>query len=124
MAIDKALYQAPMGIDEAAEMEEPLDIEIEIEDPESVELSIDGTPILRMEEGDEDGEDFNANLAEQMFAVALDPVATHASLPLISCHISVDFIIGQILHDHGDINDGFINRLTAAGVMNRYQAKC
>jgi hypothetical protein len=66
MAIDKALYQAPMGIDEAAEMEEPLDIEIEIEDPESVELSIDGTPILRMEEGDEDGEDFNANLAEYM----------------------------------------------------------
>ena len=65
MAIDKALYQAPMGIDEAAEMEEPLELEIEIEDPESVELSIDGTPILRMEEGD-DEEDFNANLAEQM----------------------------------------------------------
>ena len=65
MAIDKALYQAPMGIDEAAAMEEPLDIEIEIEDPESVELNIDGKPILRMEEGDED-EDFNANLAEQM----------------------------------------------------------
>jgi hypothetical protein len=65
MAIDKALYQAPMGIDEAAAMEEPLDIEIEIEDPESVELSIDGVSILRMEEGDE-GEDFNANLAEQM----------------------------------------------------------
>jgi hypothetical protein len=66
MAIDKALYQAPMGIDEAAEMEEPLDIEIEIEDPEAVELSIDGMPILRMEEGDEDEEDFNANLAEHM----------------------------------------------------------
>ena len=66
MAIDKALYQAPMGIDEAAEMEEPLELEIEIEDPESVELSIDGMPILRMEEGEEDEEDFNANLAEQM----------------------------------------------------------
>jgi hypothetical protein len=65
MAIDKALYQAPMGIDEAAEMEEPLDIEIEIEDPEAVELSIDGMEILRMEAG-EDEEDFNANLAEQM----------------------------------------------------------
>ena len=35
MAIDKALYQAPIGIDEAAEMEEPLDIEIEIEDYEN-----------------------------------------------------------------------------------------
>ena len=66
MAIDKALYQAPIGIDEAAAMEEPLELEIEIEDPESVELSIDGTPILRMEEGDGDEEDFNANLAEQM----------------------------------------------------------
>jgi hypothetical protein len=65
MAIDKALYQAPMGIDEAAAMEEPLDIEIEIEDPESVQLSIDGVPILRMEEG-EDEDDFNANLAESM----------------------------------------------------------
>jgi hypothetical protein len=65
MAIDKALYQAPMGIDEAAAMEEPMEIEIEIEDPESVELSIDGVPILRMEEG-EDEDDFNANLAEQM----------------------------------------------------------
>jgi hypothetical protein len=65
MAIDKALYQAPMGIDEAAAMEEPMEIEIEIEDPESVQLSIDGTPILRMEEG-EDEEDFNANLAESM----------------------------------------------------------
>jgi hypothetical protein len=65
MAIDKALYQAPMGIDEAAAMEEPLDIEIEIEDPESVQLSIDGMPILRMEEG-EDEDDFNANLAESM----------------------------------------------------------
>ena len=66
MAIDKALYQAPIGIDEAAAMEEPLELEIEIEDPESVELSIDGTPILRMEEGDGGEEDFNANLAEQM----------------------------------------------------------
>ena len=66
MAIDKALYQAPMGIDEAAEMEEPLELEIEIEDPESVEIGVDGMPILRIEEGDEDEEDFNANLAEQM----------------------------------------------------------
>jgi len=65
MAIDKALYQAPMGIDEAAAMEEPMEIEIEIEDPESVQLSIDGMPILRMEEG-EDEDEFNANLAESM----------------------------------------------------------
>jgi hypothetical protein len=54
-----------MGIDEAAAMEEPMEIEIEIEDPEAVELSIDGTPILRMEEG-EDEDEFNDNLAEHM----------------------------------------------------------
>jgi hypothetical protein len=65
MAIDKALYQAPMGIDEAAAMEDPVELEIEIEDPESVQLSIDGVPILRMEEG-EDLDDFNDNLAEHM----------------------------------------------------------
>jgi hypothetical protein len=65
MAIDKALYQAPMGIEEAAAMEEPMEVEIEIEDPESVQLSIDGVPILRMEEAEAE-EDFNANLAESM----------------------------------------------------------
>jgi len=66
MAIDKALYQAPMGIEQLAEQEEPLDIEIEIDDPEAVELSIDGETIMRYEEGEEDEEDFNANLAESI----------------------------------------------------------
>ena len=66
MAIDKALYQAPMGIEQLAEQEEPLDIEIEIEDPEAVELSIDGETIMRYEEGEEGEDDFSANLAEDM----------------------------------------------------------
>ena len=66
MAIDKALYQAPMGIEQLAEQEEPLDIEIEIDDPEAVELSIDGKTIMRYEEGEEDEDDFSANLAEDM----------------------------------------------------------
>lgn len=62
MAIDKALYQAPMGIDAAAEMEEP--IEIEIEDPESVTIGIGGLEVV-LEPGEEgDEEDFNDNLAE------------------------------------------------------------
>jgi hypothetical protein len=52
MAIDKALYQAPMGIDAAAEMEEP--IEIEIEDPESVTIGIGGLEIVL--EPDEEGD--------------------------------------------------------------------
>jgi hypothetical protein len=62
MAIDKALYQAPVGIDAAADMEEP--IEIEIEDPESVTIGIGGLEVVLEpgEEGDEEG--FNDNLAE------------------------------------------------------------
>jgi hypothetical protein len=66
MAIDKALYQAPMGIEQLAEQEEPLEIEVEIEDPEAVELSIDGQTIMRYEEGEEEEDDFSANLAEDM----------------------------------------------------------
>lgn len=66
MAIDKALYQAPMGIEQLAEQEEPLDIEIEIDDPEAVELSIDGETIMRYEEDEEDEDDFSANLADDM----------------------------------------------------------
>ena len=61
MAIDKALYQAPIGIDEAAENETP--IEIEIENPESVKIGIDGLEVI-LEPEEESEDDFNANLAE------------------------------------------------------------
>ena len=63
MAIDKALYQAPVGIEEAAAMESP--IEIEIEDPESVTIGIDGLEI-QIEPEKESEDDFNANLAEYL----------------------------------------------------------
>jgi hypothetical protein len=64
MAIDKALYQAPVGIDAAADMEEP--IEIEIEDPESVTIGMGGLEVV-LEPGEEgDEEDFNDNLAEYL----------------------------------------------------------
>ena len=62
MAIDKALYQAPVGIEE---MPPEPEIEIEIEDPEAVRIGIDGETILEIEKG-EDIDDFNANLAEFM----------------------------------------------------------
>jgi hypothetical protein len=66
MAIDKALGQAPMGLDEnlllGQEMEP--DIEIEIEDPERVSIEAGGVKIEI--EPDENGDDFNANLAEEM----------------------------------------------------------
>ena len=68
MAIDKALYQAPKGLDQLGEGEMP--IEIEIEDPEAVEIGIDGKPLLRIEKGEEE-EDFYKNLAEDMDSQAL-----------------------------------------------------
>src|SRR6056297_501099 len=65
MAIEKALYGAPKGLDEMAENAVPL--EIEIEDPESVEVSIAGQEILEFEAGDEgDMIPHSANLAEYM----------------------------------------------------------
>jgi len=65
MAIDKSLSQAPTGLgaDMLDQMEEGPDLEITIEDPESVEVGIDGKPILRIEKG-EDEEGFDDNLAE------------------------------------------------------------
>ena len=55
MAIDKALGQAPLGLD-LEEMEDEPALEIEIEDPEAVRIGIDGMPILEIEaEEDEDG---------------------------------------------------------------------
>jgi len=62
MAIDKALYAAPQGIEELAAQEQPL--EIEIEDPESVKIGMDGLEI-EIEPREMDDE-FNANLAEYL----------------------------------------------------------
>jgi len=63
MAIDKGLYAAPAGIEQAA-MDEP-DMEITIEDPESVEIDVDGLQI-EIEKAKPSDEDFDANLAEFM----------------------------------------------------------
>ena len=62
MAIEKGLYQAPVGLEELAAGPE---IEIEIEDPEGVKIGVDGEPILEIDKDEED-DDFNANLAEEM----------------------------------------------------------
>jgi hypothetical protein len=74
MAIEKGLYQAPMGMDQLAMEEEP--IEIVIEDPEAVEIGIDGMPILRIEQDDEEEDDFSANLAESMDERELQSLAS------------------------------------------------
>ena len=62
MAIDKALYEAPMGLDTLSSGPE---LEISIEDPESVTIGLDGALIELMKE-EPRAEDFDANLAEYM----------------------------------------------------------
>jgi hypothetical protein len=65
MAIDKALYQAPKGIEEEADelIGEP-DIEIEIEDPESVSIKAGDLEIEI--DPDAEGPDFYNNIAEDI----------------------------------------------------------
>jgi hypothetical protein len=60
--IDKALYEAPQGLDQLGGMEEP--IEIEIEDPESVRIQA-GDVEIEIEPTNED-DDFSRNLAEDI----------------------------------------------------------
>ena len=77
MAIDKSLAQAPLGLDQLdPEMmgDEPA-LEITIEDPEAVEIGIDGEPILRIEEAEDDEEDFDENLAEVLSPKVLETIA-------------------------------------------------
>jgi hypothetical protein len=73
--IDKALYAAPMGLDELAMANEATPpIEIEIENPDSVSIGMDGLEIeLRPTSKTED--DFDANLAEFMDDGELDSLA-------------------------------------------------
>jgi hypothetical protein len=78
MAIDKSLSQAPLGLDQLdPEMmgDEPA-LEITIEDPEAVEIGIDGEPILRIEEAEEDEEKFDENLADVISESALQTLAS------------------------------------------------
>ncbi len=71
--IDKALYQQPTGIEELAQDESPL--EIEIVDPEEVNIGIDGMEIS-IKPGQEDEEEgFGDNLAEYMDDGALQSLA-------------------------------------------------
>lgn len=72
MAIDKALYQAPEGIDALAEKEEPL--EIEIVNPDEVTIGMDGLEIT-IEPESEKSDDFYANLADDMDEGTLQQLA-------------------------------------------------
>jgi hypothetical protein len=72
--IDKALYQQPQGIEDLAQ-DQPEDFEIEIIDPEAVNIHA-GDMDIHIEPGEEDGEDFNANLAEEMDESAMELFAS------------------------------------------------
>ena len=70
--IDKALFQQPVGIEELAQQESP--IEIEIVDPEEVTIGMDGLEITIGKEDSEE-EDFGDNLAEYIDDGALQSLA-------------------------------------------------
>ena len=70
MAIEKALYELPKGLEAA--MAEP--VEIEIEDPESVTIGLDGLEI-QIKPEEESADDFDANLAEYISDGQLSQIA-------------------------------------------------
>ena len=74
MDIDKALNQAPLGLDmeEMGLMDDEPAIEIEIEDPESVSIGMDGFE-LTLEAVEE--EEFNENMAEDLDEGVLQELA-------------------------------------------------
>ena len=72
MAIDKALYEAPMGLDTLSSGPA---LEISIEDPESVTIGLDGALIELMKE-EPRAEEFDANLAEYMSEGDLQSLAS------------------------------------------------
>lgn len=74
MPIEKGLYAAPQGIASINNEEAP-DLEISIEDPESVEIGMDGMPILRIEKT-EDEDEFNKNLAEDLTEGQLQEISS------------------------------------------------
>jgi hypothetical protein len=72
MAIDKALYQAPEGIEALAQKETPL--EIEIVDPEEVNISMGDLEISLTPDEEEEG--FGNNLAEYLDDSVLQEIAS------------------------------------------------
>lgn len=73
--VDKGLYQAPLGIEQLAQDEEP--IEIEIVDPEEVNIHA-GELDISIRPGDDEG-DFGENLAELMDDGELQSIASDLS---------------------------------------------
>jgi hypothetical protein len=74
MAIDKALNRAPLGLDAMGMGADEPALEIEIEDPESVTIGMPGLEI-EIEPGNDEDDEFNANLAEKISEDALETLA-------------------------------------------------
>jgi len=70
--IDKAAYQAPLGIDEEAQDEEGLELEVETEDEGEGDLEVS----LTDEDMKEVNDDFNANLADEIDDSSLQQLAS------------------------------------------------
>ena len=70
--VDKALYSAPLGLEDRAQEESPL--EIEIVNPDEVNIGIDGLEISLSAEPKEAG-DFTANLADELSPGTLQTLA-------------------------------------------------
>lgn len=71
--VDKGLYAAPQGMEELAEMEP--DLEIEIEDPEEVTIRAGGMEI-EIDPDRMDDDEFNKNLAEEIDEGDLENLAS------------------------------------------------
>jgi len=106
MAIDKSLYEAPMGLD--ALSSEPA-LEISIEDPESVTIGMDGALIELMKE-EPRAEQFDANLADFMSEGDLQALASE----LIGQH-------EQDLSSRRDWLDTYVKGLKILGI--RYEER-
>jgi len=74
--IDKALFQQPMGIEELAQDEDP--IEIEIVDPEEVKIDL-GDMEIEIEKAEPSVDDFDANLAEFLDEGEISTLASQLS---------------------------------------------
>ena len=72
MAVDKSLYEAPMGLDALAPQEPMV---IEVVDPEEVNIGVDGM-MLKLGKEEPRAEDFDANLAEFMSERELQSLAS------------------------------------------------
>lgn len=104
MAIEKSLYQAPLGIEELAESLPEPELEIEIVDPEEVTLRTDEME-LTIDPDEEALEAFDANLAE-----VIDPAELE--------HISGDLLedIKNDIDSRKDWEETYKNGLTLMGL--------